>query len=186
VKNYAGTLIGGFSAFHICRAGPTDEKCNALSLSDMMERRHEDILASKQSFKCRCCGAKYRTKFGMLVEIRMVSGGTMLALADCCDPDDKDLHALIFRERCGQAHTPEELYDLIPPVLAQGNAFLRKAVRSDFWNGTPADFGVYKLMNNNNLEGMQKWDWKDSFNMMHQSDLCEMGLKIDDGKVVKC
>ena len=41
-------------------------------------------------------------------------------------------------------------------------------------------------MNNNNLEGMQKWDWKDIANMFHQSDLCEMGLKIDDGKVVKC
>jgi len=186
VKNGAGTLIGGFSAFYICRAGGTNTECNTLILSKVWARQHEDILASKQRWKCRCCGAKYLTKFGMVVEIRLVSGGTMLALADCCDADDKDLHTLILQEKFGHAQTPEELYDLIPTVLPQENAFLRKAVQREFWNGQPADFGVYKLLNWDILEGARKWDWKNMANLFNDSDLFDMGLKFDDGEVVEC
>jgi hypothetical protein len=160
VKNSAGTLIGGFSACYICRAGAQDSKCNTLILSKEWAGRHHDILASEQKWKCKCCGAKYMTKFGMVVEIRLVSGGFHLCLADCCDADDKDLHALILQEKFEQAQTPEELYDLIPTVLPQETAFLKKAVRSDFWNGEATDFGVYKLMNFNILLSLPKWNWK--------------------------
>ena len=127
------------------------------------------------------------TKFGMVVEIRLVSGGTMLALADCCDQDDKHLHTLILQETYAHVQTPEELYDLIPIVLPQENALIRKAVPSDFWGGqAPTAFGVYKLLNLGTLEGTRKWDWKNMANMFNDSDLFEMGLKVDDGEVVEC
>ena len=187
VKNGAGTLIGGFSAFYICRAGGKDTECNTLILSKEWSRRHADILAPKQRWKCRCCGAKYATKFGMVVEMRLVSGGTMLTVADCCDHDDKDLHTLILQETYANVQTPEELYDRIPIVLPQENSLIRKAVPSDFWKGQePTTFGVYKLLNWGVLKGAKQWNWKDMANMFNESDMFEMGLKVDDGEIVEC
>jgi hypothetical protein len=81
VKLSRGKLLGGFSSFYICRAGPEDEKCNSLILHKEWSRRHADILAPKQKWKCRCCGTGYLTKFGMVVEIRWVGGGASLSLA---------------------------------------------------------------------------------------------------------
>ena len=106
----------------------------------------------------------------------------MLALADCCDADD----TLILQEKFAHAQTPEELYDLIPTVLPQENACLKKAVQTDFWNGQAAAFGVYKLMNWHILEGTQRWDWKNMANLFNDSDLFDMGLMFEDGEVVEC
>jgi hypothetical protein len=176
VKSSSGRLIGGFSAFYICRAGPADGKCNTFILNKEWARRHTDILATGQRWKCRCCGAKYWTKFGMVVEVRLVGGGASLSLAPCTDGDDKDFHALIL----------QDLHDLIPTVVPQESAFLRKAVAADFWNGEATGFGVYKLINFDILWSLPKWDWKNIANFCSESDLFEMSLKVEDGEVVEC
>jgi hypothetical protein len=185
VKSSSGRLIGGFSAFYICRAGPADGKCNTLILNKEWARRHTDILATGQRWKCRCCGAKYWTKFGMVVDVRLVGGGASLSLAPCTDGDDKDLHALILQDQFPQAQTPDELYDFIPTVVPQESAFLRKAVAADFWNGEATGFGVYKLINFDNFLSLPNWDWKIVANFFGESDLFEMALKVGDGEVVE-
>ena len=111
----------------------------------------------------------------------------MLTVADCCDHDDKDLHTLILQETYANVQTPEELYDRIPTVLPQENSLIRKAVPSDFWKGQETTtFGVYKLLNWGVLKGAKQWNWKDMANMFNESDMFEMGLKVDDGEIVEC
>ena len=62
-------------------------------------------------------GANYKTRMGMLVEIREVGASDVFhALADCTDADDKDMKAIILEERFKNAKTPEELYHLVPTV----------------------------------------------------------------------
>ena len=113
VKSSQGNLFGGFSSFYICRAGAVDSQCNSLILNKDWMRMREDIWAPKQKWKCRCCGTRYLTKFGMVVEIGWVAGGSALSLAPCTDEDDKDLHALILQDRFRDVNTAQELYDLI-------------------------------------------------------------------------
>jgi hypothetical protein len=127
------------------------------------------------------------TKFGMVVEIRWVGGGASLSLADCTDDDDKDMHNMIVEDRYADAKTPEELYDMIPTVVPQESAFLRKAVAADFWSGTPfQDHGVYKLEHFEVLSSLPKWNWKDIPNFFSEHDLLEKELRVQDGNVVPC
>ena len=164
-----------------------DSKCNSLILNKDWMRQHADILAPKQRWKCRCCGAKYFTKFGMVVEIRWVGGGASLSLAPCTDDDDKDMHAMILQDRFPDVKTPEELYDLIPTVVPQESAFLRKAVPADFWGGSEyQDHGVYKLEHFEVLASLPLWNWKDVPNFFSEHDLLENKLRVQDGDVVEC
>ena len=36
------------------------------------------------------------------------------------------------------------------------------------------------------LKGAKPWNWKDMANMFNESDMFEMGLKVDDGEIVEC
>ena len=153
----------------------------------MWARKHEDILDPGQKRHCLYCGAGYKTKFGMVVEIRRVGGGASLSLAPCTDDDDKDLHAMILQEQYPGVKSAEELYELIPTVIPQESAFLRKAVPADFLGGTYTDFGVYKLLNVAVLKGLPAWNWKDVPNFFSANDLVEMALKVsDDRELVEC
>jgi hypothetical protein len=186
VKAADGRLLGGFSSFYICRAGAVESKCNSLILNKDWQRQHVDILAPGQRWKCRCCGTKYLTKFGMIVEIRWVGGGASLSLAPCTDDDDKDLHACILQDKFPDVKTAEELYDLIPTVVPQESAFLRKAVQADFWGGEYQDHGVYKLEHFEVLQSLPLWNWKDVPNFFSEHDLLEKKLRVQDGEVVEC
>ena len=182
IRSASGQLLGGFSAFYICRAGHASDPCNTLILSKIWTRNHEDINSCKQGWKCRCCGAGYKVKFGMVVEIRLLGGGVCLNLAPCLDSDDKDAHTLVLQEQFPDVKTPEELYELLPVVLPQEGTYLRKAVPADFWGGGPAtDFGVYKLLKMQDLEKLKPWSWKDTLNFFSAQDLLSLRLKVVEG-----
>ena len=118
----------------------------------------------------------------MVVEIRLLGGGVCLNLAPCLDSDDKDLHTLVLQEQFPDVKTPEELYELIPVVLPQVGTYLRKAVPADFWGGGPAtDYGVYKLLNFEVLQGLKPWSWKDTANFFSAQDLLSLRLKVVEG-----
>ena len=186
VKSGSGRLLGGFSIFYICRAGGLDDECNTVTRHLERATASQDILAPKQKWHCRCCGAGYKTTFGMVAEIRMVGGGASLSLAPCTDDDDKDLHEMILQEQYPDVKSAEELYELIPMVLPQEPAFLRKAVPADFLGGTYTDFGVYKLLNVHVLEFRRAWTWQDVPLFSVVNDLVEMALKVsENGDVVK-
>ena len=205
VKSGSGRLLGGFSSFYICRAGG-EHQCNTLILTKAWDtkawaRTPQDILAPrqlapKQKWFCRCCGASYKTRFGMVVLIRMVGGGDSLSLASCTDDDDNDLHEIILQEQYPDVNSAEELYELIPMVPTQETAFLRKAVPADFWGETYTDSGVYKLLNVHVLESLPAWNWRNVANFFSANDLVEMALKVsengdvvkvsDDGELVEC
>ena len=107
-------------------------------------------------------------------------------MAPCTDDDDKDLHEMILQEQYPDVKSAEELYELIPMVLPQEPAFLRKAVPADFLGGTYTDFGVYKLLNVHVLKGLPAWNWKGVPNFFSANDLVEMALKVsENGDVVK-
>ena len=101
-------------------------------------------------------------------------------MAPCTDDDGKDLHEMVLQEQYPDVKSAEELYELIPTVLPQESAFLRKAVRSDFWGGTYTDSGVYKLLNVHVLKGLPPWHWKNVPNFFTENDLFLMSLKVNE------
>ena len=137
-------------------------------LSKTRDTLHDDPLLSGQHWYCPICKAKYKTRFGMFVEVRRLDRAVYQALADCCDWDDRDLKALILEDddRYKDAKTPEDLYSMIPSVHPTEGEFIRKARPSDFWKSKSLPEasimdGIYKMENVHILKELEKWDWKD-------------------------
>ena len=65
---YSDELAPGFRAWYVCMAGCGTgwPRCGTLISSKCWDTFHKDPAASKQRWYCGCCGAKYRTTFGLL------------------------------------------------------------------------------------------------------------------------
>eukprot|EP00969_Alexandrium_andersonii_P337367 14910786-Alexandrium_andersonii.AAC.1 len=50
-------------------------KCGTVIPAKAWHRMNPDIGASGQRWYCLCCGCKYKTAFGMLVEVHLRSAG---------------------------------------------------------------------------------------------------------------
>jgi hypothetical protein len=170
VRSSSGRLLGGYSVFHICRAGSADWKCNMLMLSKAWQPGHGSAGRGLR-WKCMCCGARYNSKFGMVVEVRLVHGSASLSVTPSSNSDSFDFRARFFGGLL--ARTPEELYDLIPTILPQERTCLRKAVAADFWPGQDTCSGVYKLIKEEILELLPMWKWADVCCFYTESDLFE-------------
>ena len=179
VRSSSGRLLGGYSVFYICRAGSADLKCNTLMLREAWQPRH----GSRLRWKCMCCGARYNSKFGMVVEVRLVHGSASLSVIPDSNDDSFDFRARFFGGLLAQ--TPEELYDLIPTILPQERTCLRKAVAADFWPGQDKCSGVYKLNNEEVLLSLPTWTWVHVRSFYSESDLFETTFKAVDSEVVE-
>ena len=60
---------GAFNVFYICCAGGAEWPCNTVIESQLWDRLQDELQASRQRWYCKCCSARYRTKFGVMVEI---------------------------------------------------------------------------------------------------------------------
>ncbi len=169
IKSASGRLLGGFVAFYVCR------ECNTLIVSKTWFRKKDDPLATKQVWKCCCCGANYRTGMGMLVQTMLVgSDQPLYALAPVMNDDVKDLMTITLENEFGnRVKTPEDLYRLIPEVLPVEGRFIRKAVASDYCKWlTPPEYGVYKILEYSVLETCPKWNWANVQHFFSQDDDC--------------
>ena len=179
VRSSSGRLLGGYSVFYICRAGSADLKCNTLMLREAWQPRH----GSRLRWKCMCCGARYNSKFGMVVEVRLVHGSASLSVIPDYNDDIFYKRARFFGGLLAQ--TPEELYDLIPTILPQERTCLRKAVAADFWPGQDTCSGVYKLNNEEVFLSLPIWTWVHVCSFYSESDLFETTFKAVDSEVVE-
>jgi hypothetical protein len=106
-----------FRAYFLCMSGGSDHPCMSVMASKAWRRRFDDPLASKQRWFCLYCGARYRVRFGALIEILSASTGARYwARASCPDADICDARGL-FHEQSFRATSPEMLYEQLP-VLA--------------------------------------------------------------------
>ena len=96
-------------------AGGGEWPCRTAISSKLWARLFADPMKTGQRWYCKVCTARYRAKFGVLIEI--IRGDKALyCKADCPDDHVKDAKAMII-ERNTQAaghRTPEELYRALP------------------------------------------------------------------------
>ena len=166
-----GQVIGSFMSWFICRAGG-DSPCGTLIPSRKWSTFQQDLLASKQRWYCVSCGARYKTKFGMLVQLQLVGEGMTpgekyFALADV--PDDvMDIKAIDLESRLGDlAQTPEEMMSMIPEVAPSPCELLRPIRAEELslgWRGfTNMDVrdhtGIFKIVGLQQLAAFPRWEW---------------------------
>ncbi|KAI4253179.1 MAG: hypothetical protein L6R35_007566 [Caloplaca aegaea] len=109
------TANTAFRCYYICRAGHADWPCNTAMASKKWDIFHSDPMASKQRWYCKFCNSRYKTKFGVLVELK-VHDEVMYVLADLPPDDLKDAKWMQIERRFKAFDTPQALYDALPEI----------------------------------------------------------------------
>jgi len=143
--DYAGKWYNAgpvrFRAYYVCMAGGDDERgCCTMMVSTKWRRRHEDMVATGQRWYCRHCGAKCKTRWGVICEFVQGPGKPDCWLrARVPDEGTRDVRFLNVEETHGKdAQTPQHLLGLI---LVDGNTMWTNEGQK---LGTPID-GCYSF-----------------------------------------
>ena len=70
-----------FRTYYVCLAGGSVWPCATVIRSDVWQRLHPDMSTTKQRWYCTECHAKYKTSFGVLIEM-VLRDMCLYALAD--------------------------------------------------------------------------------------------------------
>ena len=106
---------GYFRCWFMCLAGGSTWPCMTVCPSKSWTRRFSDPTASKQRWFCTECSARFKTKFGCLIEIVSVSGVRCFVRATVPDMDVQDIRAM-HHERIYQGRDSQQLFDLLPVI----------------------------------------------------------------------
>jgi hypothetical protein len=164
--DYSDTLFqneeGEFNVYYTCMRkwdAEGKERCNTAIRSDLWDRLKNDPLATKQRWYCSC-GARYMTKYGVLVEIVGFSGGkrtAMYARAEFPPQDMQDLKCLCVRQMLRPCITPEELMSSLPK--------LKIVATQELFNETKE--GHYKF-NGQILDELPELEWYQLYNLIKE------------------
>jgi hypothetical protein len=142
--NKQGDVTCAFRSFYICLAGGVYPCCTVIP-SKTWETFHKDPLATRQRWYCICCGARYQTKFGMIVELE-VHGNFYYVKADIPPENLEDLRAMWLEEN-KKPIDPEDLFAKLNLVTPHRSEILRQITQEDVMAGakTKFDQNAYKI-----------------------------------------
>ena len=142
-----------FRVYYKCIAGgifPCDTVIEASSWDRFKEARE----SSGQRWYCKMCHAKYKTKYGVLVEI--INGHQAAYCQGELPPFDiQDAKLMKIEEDFKQYNTPEELLAALPNITP--------LARGDFLQATP--YAGHFKFNRPMMEGLEMMDWSQLYNM---------------------
>ena len=124
-------------------------------------RRFADVGATHQRWYCVCCGTRFRTKYGMLVEVH-TKGVSTFMLAEVIGGDVEDIRAM-FLENLAPVN-PRDLRDLIPdfrPIDPQGVLRPLKPGETDKGDVDPGT--ISKFVKVQGLKDIPRWEWYQIF-----------------------
>jgi hypothetical protein len=143
-----------FRVYYICLAGGTVWPCNTVIEAMAWDRLKDEMEATGQRWYCKCCRAKYKTRFGVLVE--MINGNqACYCMAELPPADIQDAKLLKIEETFKQFTTPQELLDALPTI--------KPLARGDFLKETPHE-GHYAF-NATMMAGLESMSWSQLYNM---------------------
>ena len=156
-KNSKGEVLPAFRFFYMCLAGGAEWPCYTVIPSKTWSTLHEDPLASKQRWYCVCCGAKYMTKFGMIVEIE-IQGDFYYVKADI-PPGLEDTRRMSLEQRL-MPSGPRDLVARLTHVTPHTKQILRPITQRDVMvNIKFADQNAYKILAGA-YETLPHFDWR--------------------------
>ena len=143
-----------FRVYYVCLAGGTAWPCNTVIEFMAWDRLKDELEATGQRWYCKCCKAKYKTKYGVLCE--MINGNqACYCLADLPPNDVQYAKLMQIQKDFKQFNTPAELLAALPSInpLARGD-FLQATVHA----------GHFKF-NKPMMEGLETLTWSQLYNM---------------------
>ena len=153
-----GVGSGAFRVYYVCMRGSVDHPCCTLILSKQWSTLHDDHMASPQRWYCSC-GARYRTKFGVVCEIVVGPNDVRYCRAECPDYDMKDIKFMTFEEQFGQRDmSPQELCDALPGFQPMN--------RGVFLQEIPTNPGHYHFDRNMFEDLGPMMEWHDIFHAL--------------------
>ena len=157
---------GCLRAWYVCMAGMP--KCGTVMPSKGWTRRYANIGASKQRWYCVCCGARYKTKFGMLVEIHS-GGASTFFIAEVSNKDAEDVRAMRLEQELNPKNH-KDLWDMIPNFQPMDPADILRPVKDHEFNSKEQKEAydpstVLKFLDADAAEKVPKWKWDSLFNL---------------------
>ena len=143
-----------FRVYYICLSGGTQWPCNTVIEAMAWDRLKDELEATGQRWYCKRCTAKYRTKFGVLVE--MINGTqACYCLGELPPCDIQDAKMLKIAENFKQFTTPKQLLDALPNI--------KPLARGEFLKETGHE-GHYAF-NAEMMAGLEMMNWSQLYNM---------------------
>lgn len=162
-KDSKGQVLSAFRSFYICLAGGADYPCYTVIPSKTWSTKHEDPLASKQRWYCICCGACYKTKFGMVIEIEI--RGQFYYVKAPIPPENLEDTRAMYLEQTLAPKSPEDLLQKLKDVAPHRNAILSPITMADVYGGgkTKFDPNTFKIKADA-YQALQDFDWQQIMN----------------------
>ena len=163
------TASGALRAWYICLQDckGTQPPCGTLIPSKTWKRRYEDMSASKQKWYCVCCETRYRTKYGMLVEVH-AKGLSTFMLAEVSNKDVEDVRAM-YLDKTLTPKDYKDLWEKIPGNIQPMDpaAILRPVRQSELKITEGVDEGtVSKILDVESLKNLPRWNWDQLFSLL--------------------
>ena len=156
--NTDGTIKTALRSWWMCLSGGDEWPCCTVVLAKRWDQKiKSEAWAPGQCWYCPCCNAKYRPKFGMLVEMH-IRGTPYWMLAEEAG-EYKDIKHMRVEADTPHAKTPKELYDLIKDVHPVVGEVVRPAIQSEMLHGKDC-YGVYKVTALPELQKNGMWQWE--------------------------
>ena len=140
-----------FNVYYVCKGG--SPQCMTAIEAKAWDRLREDLAATKQRWYCAYCGTKYKTRYGVLVEIVIKNKGSMYCSAEVPPFDIQDVKGMAIQEQYKKCETPEELLAALPRIVPRQGLVIER----------PGYFGHHAI-NVSKMEGVPTLDWSQLYN----------------------
>jgi hypothetical protein len=147
------SVVRKFNYYFVCKAGGANNVCWTMINSKNWTQLHEDPIADGQRWYCKICGAKYKTSFGVLIEI-VQQHAVSYMMADYPPDSIGDVRAAAMEREHANANTPAELFAAVPNLVPESKLHLQ-----------PIDQGVYSITSHAELLACGTFKWAQMFNL---------------------
>jgi hypothetical protein len=152
-ERMVSSVVGEFNYYFVCKAGGVNNICWTMINSKNWTQFFEDPIADKQRWYCKVCRARYKTGFGVLIEI--VQKDTVKYMMADYPPDSiGDVRAAAMEREHSNASTPAELFAAVPNLVPAGKLLLRLV-----------EEGVYGITSPDELLSCGTFKWAQMFNL---------------------
>jgi hypothetical protein len=103
------SVVVAFNFYFICKSGAKDNVCWTMSSSNGWTQDLANPFSDGQRWHCKVCGARYMTKFGVIIEVVQPHGASYM-LADFPPSTLDDVSAMAMVREVVGGNTPAELF----------------------------------------------------------------------------
>ena len=155
------TASGALRAWYVCLQdwGGQHPPCGTVMPSKQWKRKFADLGSTKQRWYCVCCQTRFRTSYGMLVEVH-TKGVSTFMLAEVSNRDVEDVRAM-YLDRTLKPKDHMDLWRQIPDFTPIDPRDILRPVADhelSITGGYDKDL-IMKFVDVQGLKSVPKWDW---------------------------